>query len=111
MLDPGSEIRDPGWIKLGSGINIPNPQHCFVVVAQYGKVNYYLILQKDYYAPTSSYKQRILHTSPYYLGTVPVLKYGYLLLKIPVLYLYIKKKKNFVRYCGINQIVGKTPHK
>jgi hypothetical protein len=23
----GSEIRDPGWIKSGSGINIPDPQH------------------------------------------------------------------------------------
>jgi hypothetical protein len=20
---------DPGWIKFGSGINIPDPQHCF----------------------------------------------------------------------------------
>ncbi len=24
----GSEIRDPGWKKVGSGINIPDPQHC-----------------------------------------------------------------------------------
>jgi hypothetical protein len=21
-------IRDPGWKKFGSGINIPDPQHC-----------------------------------------------------------------------------------
>jgi len=21
-------IRDPGWEKVGSGINIPDPQHC-----------------------------------------------------------------------------------
>jgi hypothetical protein len=38
FLDPGSEIRDPksgirdpGWVKNqdpGSGINIPDPQHC-----------------------------------------------------------------------------------
>jgi hypothetical protein len=21
-------IRDPGWKKVGSGINIPDPQHC-----------------------------------------------------------------------------------
>jgi hypothetical protein len=31
--DPGSGmekiwIRDPGWKKFGSGINIPEPQHC-----------------------------------------------------------------------------------
>jgi hypothetical protein len=30
---PGSgmetvRIRDPGWKKVGSGINIPDPQHC-----------------------------------------------------------------------------------
>jgi hypothetical protein len=30
--DPGSgmgkiRIRDPGWKKFGSGINIPDPQH------------------------------------------------------------------------------------
>ncbi len=24
----GSGIRDPGWKKYGSGINIPDPQHC-----------------------------------------------------------------------------------
>jgi hypothetical protein len=35
LLDPGSEIRDPGWIKisirdLGSEINIPDPQHCLL---------------------------------------------------------------------------------
>ncbi len=33
--DPASgmekiRIRDPGWTKLGSGINIPDPQHCFL---------------------------------------------------------------------------------
>jgi hypothetical protein len=33
--DPGSvmetvRIRDPGWIKVGSGINIPGPPHCWV---------------------------------------------------------------------------------
>jgi hypothetical protein len=28
--DPGSgmEKRDPGWKKVGSDINIPDPQHC-----------------------------------------------------------------------------------
>jgi hypothetical protein len=31
--DPGSgmetvRIRDPGWKKVGSGINIPDPPHC-----------------------------------------------------------------------------------
>jgi hypothetical protein len=35
--DPGSGlekilIRDPVWIKLGSGINIPDPQHCINTV-------------------------------------------------------------------------------
>ncbi len=34
--DPGSRmetvrIRDPGWKKVGSGINIPDPQHCWIV--------------------------------------------------------------------------------
>jgi len=24
----GSGIRDPGGVKSGSGINIPDPQHC-----------------------------------------------------------------------------------
>jgi hypothetical protein len=28
FLDPGSEIRDPGWVKIRIGINIPDPQHC-----------------------------------------------------------------------------------
>ena len=33
IRDSGSEIRDPGWVKIrirdpGSGINIPDPQHC-----------------------------------------------------------------------------------
>jgi hypothetical protein len=33
FLDPGSEIRDPGWVKIrirdpGSGINIPDSQLC-----------------------------------------------------------------------------------
>jgi hypothetical protein len=35
FLDPGSEIRDPGSgmgknQDPGSGINIPDPQHCFI---------------------------------------------------------------------------------
>jgi hypothetical protein len=25
----GSGTKDPGWEKTGSGINIPDPQHCF----------------------------------------------------------------------------------
>jgi hypothetical protein len=31
FLDQGSKIWDPGWVKShdpGSGINIPDPQHC-----------------------------------------------------------------------------------
>jgi hypothetical protein len=33
IWDPGSgmetiRIRDPGWKKVGSGINIPDPPHC-----------------------------------------------------------------------------------
>jgi hypothetical protein len=33
--NPGSgmekiRIRDPGWKKFGSGINIPDPQHCIL---------------------------------------------------------------------------------
>jgi hypothetical protein len=24
-------IRDPGWKKFGSGINIPDPQHCKIL--------------------------------------------------------------------------------
>jgi hypothetical protein len=34
--DPGSEIflnLDPGLKKFGSGINIPDPQHCFLLHA------------------------------------------------------------------------------
>jgi hypothetical protein len=27
IQDPGSEIRDPGSVKSGSGINIPDPHH------------------------------------------------------------------------------------
>jgi hypothetical protein len=39
LLDPSSGIRDPGWIKTpGSGINIPDPQHCLLV----GAVSYWL---------------------------------------------------------------------
>jgi hypothetical protein len=35
--DPGSgmetvRIRDPGWKKVGSGINIPDPQHWYTVI-------------------------------------------------------------------------------
>ncbi len=30
FLDPGSGIRDPGWVKSGSGINIPDPQHWWI---------------------------------------------------------------------------------
>jgi hypothetical protein len=29
-------IRDPGWKKVGSGINIPDPQHCFIPVLWFG---------------------------------------------------------------------------
>jgi hypothetical protein len=33
IRDPRSGIQDPGWVKIrirdpGSGINIPDPQHC-----------------------------------------------------------------------------------
>ncbi len=28
-------IRDPGWKKLGSGINIPGPQHCTIQPASF----------------------------------------------------------------------------
>jgi hypothetical protein len=35
FLDPGSEIRDPEWVSKnqdpGSGTNIPDPQHCFLL--------------------------------------------------------------------------------
>jgi hypothetical protein len=31
-------IRDPGGKTLGSGINIPDPQHCFV---------YFIFLERD----------------------------------------------------------------
>jgi hypothetical protein len=29
-------IRDPGWKKYGSGINIPDPQHCCSVLMLLG---------------------------------------------------------------------------
>jgi hypothetical protein len=28
-VDLGWKISDPGWKKFGSGINIPDPQHCY----------------------------------------------------------------------------------
>jgi hypothetical protein len=36
FLTPGSGIRDgkksdPGWKKVGSGMNIPDPQHCLQI--------------------------------------------------------------------------------
>ncbi len=39
--DPGSgmetvRIRDPGWKKVGYGINIPDPQPCFIPVLWFG---------------------------------------------------------------------------
>ncbi len=37
IRDPRSGIRDPGWVKIrirdpGSGINIPDPQHCLYMM-------------------------------------------------------------------------------
>jgi hypothetical protein len=31
---------DPGWKKFGSGINIPDPQHCYYV---FKKVGFYRV--------------------------------------------------------------------
>jgi hypothetical protein len=38
--DPGDGIQygdssDPGWKKVGSGINIPDPQHCYIGTLRY----------------------------------------------------------------------------
>jgi hypothetical protein len=35
----GSEIRDPEWIKSGSGINIPDPQQGFRITNLYPDPN------------------------------------------------------------------------
>jgi hypothetical protein len=35
--DPGirdEKNSDPGWRKVGAGINIPDPQHCFPPIEQ-----------------------------------------------------------------------------
>jgi hypothetical protein len=42
--DPGSgmetvRMRDPGWNKVGSGINIPNPQHCQIIIKDFQYFN------------------------------------------------------------------------
>jgi hypothetical protein len=51
-------IRDPGWKKVGSGIrdgkksdpesgiNIPDPPHCFFVATNITKFKYFLFLSR-----------------------------------------------------------------
>jgi hypothetical protein len=35
-------IRDPGWKKVGFGINIPDPQHCFpLMLSKCGRLSPY----------------------------------------------------------------------
>jgi hypothetical protein len=36
------QIWDPGWKKLGSGINFPDPQHCREVTSSYWHYNRYI---------------------------------------------------------------------
>jgi hypothetical protein len=38
--DPGWKKKsDPGWKKFGSGINIPDPQHCFLSLFRHNLPN------------------------------------------------------------------------
>ncbi len=68
-------IRDPGWKKFGSGINIPDPQHCMISSSTYGVD---ALAQKhanpadpapDAQHCLNSFK---LHKTYYWLHTVPV---------------------------------------
>ncbi len=49
LLDSGSEIQVPGWIKSESGINIPDPQHCFIFLL--------ILFQECKYLPEHELKQ------------------------------------------------------
>jgi hypothetical protein len=45
FIDVGSEILDPGWVKKqdpGSGINIPDPQHCKKAVLKSWNLGYFV---------------------------------------------------------------------
>jgi hypothetical protein len=35
---------DPGWKNVGSGINIPDPQHCFIDFLISGLVNKMIVI-------------------------------------------------------------------
>ena len=68
--DPGSgmetvRIRDPGWKKVGSGINIPDPPHCLLRGPNIGgqmdlhvrfEIVFALILCRALIATQSSYR-------------------------------------------------------
>jgi hypothetical protein len=50
FLDPGSEIRDPEFRngqKTGSGIHIPDPQHCLKVQLSLGRMTTFIYIQKN----------------------------------------------------------------
>jgi hypothetical protein len=41
-------IRNPGWKKVGSGINIPDPQHCdepYKIFLHCGQINHFYPLR------------------------------------------------------------------
>jgi hypothetical protein len=43
FLDPESEIRDPGWVKIRMGINILHPQQCFcyqIIIANSTRISF-----------------------------------------------------------------------
>jgi hypothetical protein len=73
--DPGSEIRDPGWRQFGSGIrdgkksdpgsgiNIPDPQHCLQVKRQFESDHKTSPLKK-----TKKYKILRAHNNAAHIG-------------------------------------------
>ncbi len=40
-------IWDPGWVKSGSGVNIPDPQHCVCTALKESCVTYFYIFDKN----------------------------------------------------------------
>jgi hypothetical protein len=57
------QIRDPGWKKVRSGINIPDPQHCFLnfkFLIVVGSRHFNFSLRKDIYFLVSR-SERFLH--------------------------------------------------
>jgi len=64
FIDVGSEILDPGWVKKqdpGSGINIPDPQHCKKAVLKSWNLGYFVNFRQF---PCSCIRIRIPNADP-----------------------------------------------